>query len=94
MLGSSYLQLGRVQNACAEFLRTRLSPLNVLGIRSFADHLGCNSLVLACNKYIKKYFSDVSESEEFVSLPVNEVCLLACVQQFFRGVNTFLGFPG
>ena len=76
MLGSSYLQLGRVQNACAEFLRTRLSPLNVLGIRSFADHLGCNSLVLACNKYIKKYFSDVSESEEFVNLPVSEVCLI------------------
>ncbi len=73
MLGSSYLQLGRVQHACAEFLRTRLSPNNVLGVRGFADTLGCSSLVLACNKFVKKHFTDVAESEEFLGLPISEV---------------------
>ena len=33
MLGANFLQLSRVRDACAEFLQTRLSPANVLGIR-------------------------------------------------------------
>lgn len=73
MLGSSYLQLTRVQLACADYLQYRLSPGNVLGVRCFADTLGCASLVAACNKFIKKNFTDVADSEEFQSLPGSEV---------------------
>jgi len=28
----------------------------------------CTSLVEACNKYIQKYFVDVAQSEEFLSM--------------------------
>jgi kelch-like protein 18 len=41
----------------------------VLGIRSFADTLGCSPLVVEADKYIHQYFHDVSMSDEYLSLP-------------------------
>lgn len=46
---------------------------NVLGVRAFADTLGCWSLVEACNRYINKCFVDVAQSEEFMNLNCEEV---------------------
>lgn len=43
MMTASFLQLSRVRDACAEFLMARLSPSNVLGIKTFADTLGRNN---------------------------------------------------
>ena len=62
MMTASFLQLSRVRDACAEFLMARLSPNNVLGIKSFADSLGCSSLVAACHKFVKKFFAKVKFS--------------------------------
>ena len=59
MMTASFLQLSRVRDACAEFLMARLSPNNVLGIKSFADSLGCSILVAACHKFVKKFFAKV-----------------------------------
>lgn len=73
MLGSSFLQLARVRDACAEFLMTRLAPSNVLGVQAFADTLGCGSLVLACQKFEQKFFAHVAESEEFLNLECQQV---------------------
>ena len=73
MLGASFLQLTRVRDACADFLQTRLTPQNVLGIRTFAESLGCPSLVTASNKFLQKQFKEVSESEEFCTLGLVEV---------------------
>ena len=78
MLGSSYLQLTRVQLACAEFLRSRLSPNNVLGVRCFAETLGCGTLVIACDKFVKKNFTEVADSEEFINLLPVEVISYHC----------------
>ncbi|CAL4124027.1 unnamed protein product, partial [Meganyctiphanes norvegica] len=71
--GSTFLQLTKVREACAEFLKHRLYPHNVLGVRTFADTLGCWSLVEACNRYLQKHFQEVSLSDEFLSLGITEV---------------------
>lgn len=51
----------------------RFHPQNVLGIRQFADTLGCRSLVKAADKYVEEYFSEVALSDEYLNLRVNEV---------------------
>ena len=73
MMGASFLQLSIVREKCARFLMTRLLPHNVLGVMSFADTLCCVSLVNACKKYIKKSFTHVSKSDEFLMLPLHQV---------------------
>lgn len=73
MIGASFLQLNKVRDACATFLLKRLRPQNALGIRQFADTLGCTSLVESATKYIEHSFPEVSLSEEYLHLPLNEV---------------------
>ncbi|XP_073998112.1 kelch like family member 18 [Rhodnius prolixus] len=73
MVGASFLQLPRVRNACADFLKKRFHPHNVLGIRQFADALGCSVLVESADKYIQQYFHDVSLSDEYLNLNANEL---------------------
>jgi len=73
MLGASFLQLTRVRDACAEFLQARLSPQNVLGIKQFAATVGSISLVKSSDKFLQKHFKAVSESEEFLGAPIDEV---------------------
>ncbi|XP_037923968.1 kelch-like protein 18 isoform X1 [Hermetia illucens] len=73
MVGASFLQLNKVRDACAEFLISRFHPHNVLGIRHFADSLGCAQLVTAADKYINLYFSKVSQSDEFLALGFEEL---------------------
>lgn len=55
------------------FFFFRFHPHNVLGIRQFADTLGCSVLVEAADKYMHQYFHDVSLSEEYYTLNVNEL---------------------
>jgi len=76
MMGASFLQLTRVRDACADFLQLRLTPNNVLGIRHFAESLGSMSLVTSSEKYIQKHFKSVSESDEFMTIPFEEVSQL------------------
>lgn len=45
----------------------------MLGIRTFADTLGCSVLVEAADKYLHQYFHDVSLSEEYMNLTANEL---------------------
>ncbi|KAK3885238.1 hypothetical protein Pcinc_010512 [Petrolisthes cinctipes] len=73
LVGASFLQLSKVREACADFLKDRLYPHNVLGVRGFADTLACWPLVEACNRYLQKHFAEVCASEEFLSLPLQDV---------------------
>lgn len=70
MVGAAFLQLNKVRDACADFLVSRFHAHNVLGIRQFADNLGCNQLVAEAEKFIHKNFTNVSQSEEFLGLGV------------------------
>lgn len=73
MVGASFLGLLQVKNACADFLKSRFHPHNVLGIRNFADMLSCTPLLDQSNKYIHRYFEDVSQSEEFLGLAFDDL---------------------
>uniref|UniRef100_A0A1Q3F850 Kelch-like protein diablo n=1 Tax=Culex tarsalis TaxID=7177 RepID=A0A1Q3F850_CULTA len=73
MVGASFLQLSKVRNACADFLKSRFHPQNVLGIRHFADTLGCSALMTSADRYIHQYFSKVATSEEFLALKFEEL---------------------
>lgn len=52
---------------------TRFHPQNVLGIRQFADTLGCMVLVESADKYVQQYFHDVSLCEEYLTLSASEL---------------------
>ncbi|KAJ9573753.1 hypothetical protein L9F63_008877 [Diploptera punctata] len=73
MVGASFLQLHKVRDACADFIKRRFNPHNVLGIRQFADTLGCSPLVEEADKYIQQYFHDVSMCEEYLGLSCTEL---------------------
>ncbi|XP_025831842.1 kelch-like protein 18, partial [Agrilus planipennis] len=73
MLGASYLHLTKVRDACANYLLQRLHPHNALGIRQFADTLGCSNLVESADKYIEQCFHEVSLSDEYLNLPMEDV---------------------
>lgn len=45
----------------------------MLGIRQFADTLGCTVLVEAADKYVQQYFHDVSLCDEYLSLSGSEL---------------------
>lgn len=68
MVGAAFLQLNKVRDACADFLVSRFHAHNVLGIRQFADSLGCTQLVTEAEKYIHSNFTKVAQSEEFLNL--------------------------
>ncbi len=73
MMGASFLQLNRVRDACADFLTSRLSAGNVLGMRRFADGLGCQPLTSACDRFAHKFFAAIVEDDEFASLAYDEL---------------------
>ncbi|XP_055538734.1 kelch-like protein 18 isoform X2 [Wyeomyia smithii] len=73
MVGASFLQLNKVRDACADFLKSRFHPQNVLGIRHFADTLSCTQLITSADRYIHQYFSRVAFSDEFLALNFDEL---------------------
>ncbi|XP_011297003.1 kelch-like protein 18 isoform X2 [Fopius arisanus] len=83
MMGASFLQLNKVRDACADVLKSHLQPHNALGICSFADRLSCPALVKEATKYIHQYFHHVSLSEEFLTLPLNELRELICKDELY-----------
>ncbi|EDO42382.1 predicted protein [Nematostella vectensis] len=70
---ASLLQLESVKDACCEFLKNQLHPSNCLGIRSFADVHVCTDLHESSYRFALQHFVEVSQTEEFMLLKVNEV---------------------
>ncbi|XP_065332651.1 ring canal kelch homolog isoform X1 [Cloeon dipterum] len=75
---ANILQLTDVRDACCEFLQAQLHPSNCLGIRAFADLHGCSELLSHADVYIEQHFTEVVESEEFLSLSHKQVAKLIC----------------
>ena len=73
LVGASFLHMQVVKDACCDFLKNRLHPKNVLGIKGFAEQFMCPVLVEAANRYIQHHFVTVSMSEEFMALSNQEV---------------------
>ncbi|CAJ1073204.1 kelch-like protein 18 [Xyrichtys novacula] len=79
LIGSSFLQLQNVKDACCNFLQERLHPKNVLGVRQFAETMMCTSLYDSANSFLHQHFVDVSVSDEFLGLRTDELLeLLDC----------------
>ena len=76
MIGASFLQLHKIRDACADFLKKRFNPYNALGISHFADTLNCTTLVTEATNYIHQYFYQVAQSEEFLNLSHHELMKL------------------
>ncbi|KAF7990310.1 hypothetical protein HCN44_000115 [Aphidius gifuensis] len=75
---ANLLQLTDVRDACCDFLQAQLHPSNCLGIRAFADLHGCLELLGHADSYIEQHFSEVVESEEFLTLTPQQVAKLIC----------------
>ena len=45
----------------------------MLGIRTFGEHHMCSSLVDACQKYVRRHFTEVSEAVEFQELNLKDL---------------------
>ena len=63
----------KFQDICCEFLKKQLDPSNCLGIRAFADTHSCRDLLRIADKFTQHNFQDVSESDEFLLLPVSQL---------------------
>uniref|UniRef100_A0A1I7ZLE3 BTB domain-containing protein n=1 Tax=Steinernema glaseri TaxID=37863 RepID=A0A1I7ZLE3_9BILA len=83
MLAAHYLRLVEIVDLCGDFLKTRLQPSNVLGIREFAATLGCAGLVQAADRELQKHFLSVVQSDEFLALPVGSLLGILCRDQLF-----------
>lgn len=73
LTAAAFFQLTQVRNACAEFLLTKLTPHNVVGVWSFAEAFGCFALGQACHRFVHRFFTQVSDQNEFLSLPLSKV---------------------
>ncbi|XP_065651792.1 kelch-like protein 20 [Hydra vulgaris] len=74
--GSSLLNIESLQSACVRFLCHQLDSSNCIGIRDFANIYSCTQLERYANRYIHQHFLDVSNTEEFLNLNVDDLCNL------------------
>ncbi|CAJ0946515.1 unnamed protein product, partial [Mesorhabditis belari] len=70
------LQMSEIQDACCEFLEKNLDPTNCLGIRAFADTHSCRELVRMADLYTQKNFQEVTASDEFLQLLLDQLLSL------------------
>ncbi|WAQ96164.1 KELC-like protein, partial [Mya arenaria] len=75
---ANILQLTEVRDACCEFLQSQLHPSNALGIKAFADLHACTDLYAYANTYCEQHFTELYHYDEFLCLPVENVCKLIC----------------
>lgn len=67
------LQLNQVVDACSKFMIKQLQPSNCIGVHLFADMQSCQTLMKASLDYILEHFTEITQHEEFIRLPPDEV---------------------
>ncbi|KAK7500807.1 hypothetical protein BaRGS_00008051 [Batillaria attramentaria] len=70
---ASIMQISSLEDVCTHFLSDHLHPSNCLGIRDFAQSLGCYSLYNVADIYCQDNFCEVSQNEEFLQLSSGHV---------------------
>ena len=70
---SDILQMSNLKDLVCRFYAKKLCASNCLSISSLADEFNCASLKKNADTFIFKHFADVSHSEEFKSLRVDQV---------------------
>lgn len=56
---ATMFQVPYVVDACCAFLERQLDPTNAIGISSFAEQHGCESLKQKANQFIERNFTQV-----------------------------------
>lgn len=67
------LQLKGVENACCEFLKGELDPMNCLSIKMFANTHQCMDLAAKAEEYCLRHFNEIVKHEEFLDLEESNV---------------------
>ena len=70
---SDILKMSNLKDLVCRFYEKKLCASNCLSISSLADEFNCNSLKKSADTFIFKHFADVSHSEEFKNLRVDQV---------------------
>lgn len=73
LYASSIFQIDHLKQACSDFLVKQLSPHNCLGIKGFAEVHGCYELMELAHRHSLSRFTEVSQSEDFMSLDIHQV---------------------
>lgn len=73
LCAASIFQIDHLKQACSEFMIKHLSPHNCLGIKGFAEVHGCCELKELAHRHSLSRFVDVSISEEFLTLGIDQV---------------------
>jgi hypothetical protein len=73
LCAASIFQLDHLKHACSDFLTKQLAPDNCLGIKGFAESHGCYELTELARRHSLSRFTDVSNSEEFLTLEIGQV---------------------
>lgn len=70
---ASLLGMLPIQRACAKFMEMQLDIHNCIGIREFALAHDLQELMIKSREFIEKNFSQVSDTEEFLQLGVEQI---------------------
>ncbi|CAI6361763.1 unnamed protein product [Macrosiphum euphorbiae] len=73
---ANLLQLQEVKKACCDFLQAQLCPTKFIEIIELADLHSCTELLTSSELYIQQHFSDVVDSDEFLSLSFEQMVKL------------------
>lgn len=73
LCAASIFQIDHLKQACSEFMIKQLSPHNCLGVKAFAEAHGCCDLKELAHRHSLSRFTEVSISEEFLTLGVYQV---------------------
>lgn len=73
LCAASIFQIDHLRQACSDFMTKQLSPLNCLGIKAFAEAHGCYELMELARRHSLSRFAEVSSSEEFLVLNLDQV---------------------
>ena len=68
--GANFFGVEFVQKACADFLKAALDEKVCLGILQLAERYAIEDLRSAAKQYFLQHFSEVSQEEEFLDLPL------------------------
>lgn len=74
MAAASIFDFPSILDATAKFLATHLHPSNCLGMRSFGQTYGSESLINAASQHFRNHFTDAIKSDEFLLLLPEVFC--------------------
>lgn len=73
LCASDRLAMDALFDECSFHLEGQLSTSNCLSLRAYAELHNCHRLQTLCTEFVCEHFIDVSVSEEFLSLPCEQL---------------------